>query len=156
VAEVSDAESDLRALARRIPDDIRASLSKTEMHLRLTEAANLLADAETAGSEVKADRLRARAGLVLKAATPDSYAATMRVLGDELKAAELDGDTRRALEIQGAMQRFDRRNPQVSEETLMTAAYAAVSRMKLPPIPPPEAHSRSALTRRFGRKPRKR
>jgi hypothetical protein len=143
MAEVADAEPDLRALARRIPEDTRAILTPVEMHLRLVEASNLLADAETAGSEVKADRLRAKAGRVLKAATPRAYSLAMAVLGEDLRQANLDNDSRRAYQIQSDMADFDRRNPQPDPERVLAAVQAQVTRLRIPPAQKSRLFSRN-------------
>jgi hypothetical protein len=151
VAEVSGAEPDLRALARRIPEDVRSHLSPVEMHLRLVEASSLLAEAETA-SEVKADRMRAQAGKVLKAVSPAGYDIATRALAGEIREASLRGDTRRASSLQSELADFERRNPQPSLETIAAAGEAALSRLR---IPPPVASRQSAFTRRFGGKSKK-
>jgi hypothetical protein len=150
VASVSDAEPDLRALARRIPDDIRQSLSKLEMHLRLTDVAGILADAELAGAGRKADRLRQKAGLILKADSPGTYAITVAALEGELSQASLDGDHARARQITQAIRRYEIRHPQPSLEVIVSAAKAAVARLKIPPCEP-----RSSLVRRFNPKRRR-
>jgi hypothetical protein len=147
-AEVTDVDPDLRHLARRVPDDIRASLSKVDLHLRCIQASRLITDAEDTGN----DRRRAEAARLLKAASPATYEITMRVLGDERRQAQLDNDDRRAWEISQAMRRYDIANPQPSQETVLAHVQAEVARLKIPPPPPP---SRSALGRRFGMKSRK-
>jgi hypothetical protein len=134
VAEVTDVDNDLRGLARRVPEDVRAHLSKTELHLRCQEAAQLVGEAEASGD----DRKRAQAGRLLRAASPSAYRITMGVLGEELRQARLDGNDHRAYEIQQAMRRYDRDNPQPSPETVIAHVQAEVSRLRIPQ--PPAGH----------------
>ena len=75
MALVTDVDSDLRGLARRVPEDIRATLSETELHLRCQGAAQLVGEAEASGD----DRKRSQAQKLLKAARPSSYRITMGV-----------------------------------------------------------------------------
>jgi hypothetical protein len=150
VASVEDAEPDLRALARRIPDDIRQSLTKLELHLRLTDAAGRLADAEMAGEGRKADRLRQKAALILKADAPGTYSVTMAALESERAAASLDNDHARTRQIEQAIRRYEARNPQPSLEVITSAARAAVAQLKIPPAP-----KGASFTRRFDRRIRR-
>lgn len=151
MATCYDVDPPYRDLAARVPEDIRESLSPLDLQLRCAEAFQIIADADDLTDEVKKSREKARAAKVLKAASPDSYAIVMRVMGDELGAARLDGDDRQAYEIQCAMRDYARRNPQPDPQTVMAAANAMVTRLR---IPPPMPSNRSALTRRFGRKTR--
>jgi hypothetical protein len=148
MASVTDVDSDLRSLARRVPEDVRASLTPVELRLRCTEAAQLIGDSEVSGD----DRKRSRAQKLLKAASSTSYSMTMSVLSDELRQAQLDRDDGKAYEIQQAMRRYDRENPQPSENTVIAHIRAELPKLKIPGPPPP---SRSALGRRFGMKSRK-
>ena len=152
MAAIYDVDEPHRDLAARVPEDIREALSPLELRLRCAEAHRIITEADGLSDQVKREREHSRAGRVLKAASPSSYGVTMKALEDELRAASLDGDTRRAVEIQEAIQRYDRRNPQPGRETLMAAANAAVSRLVIPrPLP---SHQ-SAFSRRFGGKSRK-
>jgi hypothetical protein len=139
VAEVSDVDPDLRARARRVPEDIRVNSSVLELRLRCEEASRLLGEAETAGGDVKADRLRASAAKLLKAVSPTAYRLALEHFNEEFTKATQRGDDRRAWEVQNEIRDFTRQNPQPSPETVMAAVDAAISRgeLRLPPIPPP-------------------
>jgi hypothetical protein len=143
MAAVADVDPDLRALARRVPEDVAANCSPVELRLRCLEASHLLADAETARDEVKAGRLRSEAARLLKAVSPTAYGAALAVLNAEFAEARERGDDRRAWEIQREIREFERRNPQPSPETVLAAVDAAISRgdvnLSLPAIPPPPA-----------------
>jgi len=86
---------------------------------------------------------------MLRAASPTSYSMTMSALGDELRQAQLENNARKAYDIQQAMRRYDRENPQPSEKTVIAHVRAEVSKLRIPGPPPP---SRSAWGRRFGMK----
>jgi hypothetical protein len=150
MAEVSDVDPDLRALARRVPEDIRVNLSPLELKLRVEEASALLAEAEAAGDQVKGDRLRSRAGRLLKAVSPTTYNDIRDRLCGEISRAQLDGADRRAYEIQEELRAFERRNPQVDPARVMEAAWAALARgngkLAVPAVP-----ANNSLTRRFRR-----
>jgi hypothetical protein len=143
MAAVADVEPDLRGLARRVPDNVAANCSPVELRLRCLEASHLLADAETARDEVKADQLRAQASRLLKAVSPSAYRAALSVLNQEFAEARQRGDDRRAWEVQAEIRDFERRNPQPGPETVLAAFDAAISRgdvnLSLPAIPPPPA-----------------
>lgn len=156
MAEVTDVDPDLRSLARRVPEDIRVNLSQLELRLRAEHAQALLTEAETAEG-VKADRLRAKAGRVLKAVSPATYSDIQSRMSGDIRLAQLEGADRQAYELQEELRAFEQRNPQVDPARVMEAAWAALSREKgkLPPIPPPTPSHQSAFTRRFGRAKRK-
>ena len=135
MADVAAMPGDLRSLARRVPDDVRESLTDLELQLRCTEAFNVIADADLLTDEVKKSREKARASRILKACAPTGYFAVTNLLEAQIREAELRGDHRRAFELHSQVNEFRRANPQVSPETAMAALKAEVSRVKIPPVP---------------------
>jgi hypothetical protein len=128
LAEVEDIPGDLRSLARRVPENIRVNLSVLELRLRCEEASALLAEADAATDQVKADRLRAKGGRILRAISPGGFKIATDTMEAELREAELAGDRPRVHVLQEEIRAFARRNPQVSEERIRQAAEAAIFR----------------------------
>jgi hypothetical protein len=145
-------EGALRDLAVKVPEDVRETLSPLELRLRVTEAFNIISNAEGIRDEGRRDREMARGSRILKAASPSTYGLTMAALQDEVRAARLEGNERKAYEVEEAMRRYGRRNPQPSADTLLAAGGAMLTRLR---VPPPEPNRRSALTRRFSGRSRR-
>jgi hypothetical protein len=152
VAAIFDVEEPYRDLAARVPESVREDLTPLELRLRVTEAFQIIAD-DDLSNEVKRDREKARASRLLKACAPSGYAGVMNLLEAQIREAELNGDQRRAYELRSQASEFIFNNPQPSLETMLSAAKAQVSRLR---IPPPMPSNKSAITRRFGKKSRKR
>jgi hypothetical protein len=151
MAEVEDIPADLRALARRVPDRTRMGLSPLELELRCAEAASILAEAEETGEGRKADRLRAKARLILNAATPSGVAATLTLMNAQIREARLQGADKQAARLELERDDFMKRHPQPDPARVLARVTAEVSRM-LPPIPPAPSPRLSAITRRVGGK----
>lgn len=150
MAEVTDVDPDLRALARRVPDRTRMALSPLDLEIRCAEAASILAEADDAGEGRKADRLRRDARNVLNAVPPDGFLVTVRLMNEQIRQFRLEGADKRAAMLEAERDDFVKRNRQPEPERAYAIISREVSKLTIPP-----AESKNAFTRRFGGKSKK-
>jgi hypothetical protein len=155
VAYLTDADESVRDLAHRIPEIALAEMSPVELGVRLRYVLDLEAEAEAKPD--RAVNIRRRAEKVIKAMSPASYSAELGRLEGALADAHRRGSANEARAMLAGIEQLKRAHPQPDARLYLEAAMAGATREldRRLTIPGPEPAAKSAISRRFGHKPRK-
>jgi hypothetical protein len=152
LADPEEIPASLHLIAHRIPEDTRANLTPLEMRIRCEAVLEVQGLADASRDPSRAERLGKKAERMIKAMSPDAYAAALRELEEAMADANKRGDTAAAYQVLTEIHQLQRNHPQPEAERYMKAAIAAVSQevdRKL--TIPPRTGSR-LFSRKRGRK----
>jgi hypothetical protein len=121
---------DLRPLGRRVPSETRANQTQMELEARCTEAAALLAQADSEPYEDRSRRKKRQAERVLAAMSLSAFTSEQSRLLDEISQAKLEQADYRALALHGELTKLVRTHPQPLETLAGMLTEMAANRLE--------------------------
>lgn len=106
------ADSQLRSLARKIPNEILANLGNAELRVRVETANGLFEDMSRSNDEYERSRLEREAGRVLNAVSLRAWMLGSKHLCDAIDSARRDGGEQAHASALKELDRFVKDNPQ--------------------------------------------